>query len=771
MSRAGLSIALASLLTTPFVHASDPPGDDQSVGLRATWTAPLGPAYSRVAIADDLAATQYADGESDWVVALDAESGTVRWKFRMGPMYLGHDGSEDGPISTPVVGRDTVFALDPRGKLVALDAASGELRWSKGLVEDLGATEPDYGFTSTPWLEGGVLVVQAGGSDGRNLCGLDAATGDVRWSTGAGRAGYQSPVVHELAGRRQLIVLNGDELQGVAPFDGEVLWTHALPEGRGASSGSAGVIDGERFFLLAGGQLAVFRLSRAADGFEVELLYQSRELGNTYARPVHHGGYLYGFKSTFLTCVDAQTGERVWKSRPPGGRGLALAGDHLIVYGAEGIVAVVRATPEGYFEEGRAQALDHSGYAWPTVANGRVFVRNSKGVACLELVSNDRAASAMATTEDVAGDHAFGAFVRSLAEASDPAARIDAFLAEQDSFPILEGDLVHFVYRGEADDVAVSGSMTGGAAEAMARVPGTDFYHRTYRIVPGARWEYTFQVDYGDRIVDPRNPRTVPGDYAPVSEVVTPGYAAPDRSPEPGGPRGRLESYEFTSEKLGNTRTLNVYLPAGYDEGGEPLPVVLLHDGTDWLEKGAMQDTLDDLIGESVRPLVVVFVTPMDRWWFEAGGSQTEAYVDMLATELLPDVARRFRISRDPADVALAGVRGFGLTAALGVVAHPDVFGKAAVQSPALADVARHALFERLAADPPEGAVFFVGWNRYEPVDLDRGEDFASYGPLLHDSLERAGCVVRGGEVLDAHGWSGWRAHASDWLVALFPLE
>ncbi len=760
-----IHMLLAALLLAPISR----PADD-AIGLEPVWSHALGSAYSRVAADDELVVTQYGDGENDYVVAFAPGDGSVLWKCRVDDVYRGHDGSSDGGISTPVIGSKLVFAIGARGKLLALDRRTGEPRWSKHLVNDLGAEEPEYGFTSTPVLEGDVLVVQAGGSDGKNLCGFDANTGELRWSLSDGDAGYASPVVLELLGKRQLVVMNGGELLGVDPSDGELLWRHALGERENASMGRPGAIDDARFFAKISGQLTIFELAEADGGFALNELVRSREFNSTYSVPVYFEGYLYGFTSTFLTCVDVETGRRVWKSRPPGGHGLTLVDDRLVVFGAEGNIVVVRATPDGYAEEGRCAAFEHSGYSWPTVRDGRVFVRNETDIASLALVRADTSSVASTASDAAVGEHAFGAFVASLANAPDASARIAAFVDEQESFPLVDGEFVHFVYVGEAEDVAIVGSMTGGrAAESLARVPGTNFFHRTYRLEPGARWEYGFQVDFGRPGVDPRNPRTVPGRRGPSSDVAAPDYAAAKHLAEPTGARGTLVELEYTSEQLGNTRALSVYLPAGYDATASArYPLVLVHDGPEWLEKGLMRNTLDNVMtGHSVKPSVVVFIAPLDEWWFEAGGSRTEEYVRMLATELVPFLSETYAVSDRASDHVVAGLRGFGLTSALAVATYPDVFGAAAIQSVSLEDVARHALFARLQAAPPKDVKFFVGWNRYEMRDPDLGLDLREHSERLVAALEGAGCKVVKSEANGSHGWAGWRAQSGEWLSAL----
>jgi enterochelin esterase family protein len=446
-----------------------------------------------------------------------------------------------------------------------------------------------------------------------------------------------------------------------------------------------------------------------------------------------------------------------------------LAGDRLVVFGAEGVVAVVRATPDGYEEVSRVQALEHSSLTWPALAAGRVLVRNSEELACLEFVERGVPSEALVAG---AGEHAFGAFLRGLADADDRVQRIDAFLAAQASFPIVEDGWVHFVFRGDVEDVAVIGSMTSDSrAEPLLRVAGTHLHHRSYPIEPGARWTYAFEVDFNEPIVDPLNPRTSPGPWAPLSDVVAPGHRAVTHLAEPEGPRGRLESHEYASEQLGNSRRIQVYLPPGYDDSDARYPLLLVHDGPDWLEHGLLLNALDNLVGTRVRPLVVVFVSPLRQWWFESGGSRTEPYLAMLATELVPYLEARYRLTQDPAERGLWGVRGFGLTAVFGAVAHPDVFGLAAAQSASLGDVARHAFFAQLAASPPGAARFYVDWGRYEAHDPDSGYDFAVDGRRLFDALSRAGCTVTGGEALDCHGWGSWRSRTDVLLEALFPLR
>ena len=137
-----LWLSALALLLKPMNAAADWPGwggpngdfavanaglalDEGPIALEVVWHQPLGTGYAAVSIQGDLAVTLYSDGTHDYVVALDAADGTRRWHYRLGPTYLGHYGSQNGPLSTPLLSGDQVVVLTPRGRLLALATADG----------------------------------------------------------------------------------------------------------------------------------------------------------------------------------------------------------------------------------------------------------------------------------------------------------------------------------------------------------------------------------------------------------------------------------------------------------------------------------------------------------------------------------------------------------------------------------------------------------------------------------------------------------------------
>ena len=123
--------------------------------LKVVWQKTLGAGYSSVSIAGGVAVTMFSDGANDFVVALNAEDGEEFWRFKIDSTYMGHFGSQNGPLSTPLIADGKVFALGPRGHLFTLGLKTGQGVWSSHLVDNHGAAapflQPRRSFTTMHW--------------------------------------------------------------------------------------------------------------------------------------------------------------------------------------------------------------------------------------------------------------------------------------------------------------------------------------------------------------------------------------------------------------------------------------------------------------------------------------------------------------------------------------------------------------------------------------------------------------------------------------------
>jgi len=111
------------------------------------------------------------------------------------------------------------------------------------------------------------------------------------------------------------------------PRDGRILWQqeHTITD---VESFTPPELMGEnKLLIMHRHQIAACELTWNGDVAQMKELWRCKRYPQTYSIPGYYEGHLYSVRGQFLTCLDAQTGERVWRSRLPGGRALTLI-DH-----------------------------------------------------------------------------------------------------------------------------------------------------------------------------------------------------------------------------------------------------------------------------------------------------------------------------------------------------------------------------------------------------------------------------------------------------------
>ena len=356
-------------------------------GPEVLWQKNLGVGFSGISVADGRVFTMFAKGDDEFVVCLNEESGEEIWRFRTGGMYEEWQGG-DGPRSQPTVDGDRVYVLGAEGRLYALNAGNGEAIWSVNLVDGLGGRLPRFGFSTSPLVEGDFLYLEAATRGGTFLA-LRRDDGKVAWASQNDVASYSSPIAVDLAGARQVIYFSGDALVGLSPADGSLYWRYPWKTSYDLNIATPIFVPPDRIFISSGYDhgAALLRIQAGGGGFSVTRVWESRRMKNHFGTSVLVGDYLYGFDNAILKCIEAQTGKEQWKHRGYGKGALMFADGHLLLLSDDGRLALARATPDGFEEKAGAQVLSGRSWTMPTLANGRVFVRDMRKIVCLDLRS------------------------------------------------------------------------------------------------------------------------------------------------------------------------------------------------------------------------------------------------------------------------------------------------------------------------------------------------------------------------------------------------
>ncbi len=741
--------------------------------LTLTWKQDLGSGYSGVAAAGDRVVTMFAAGAQDVASAFDAATGKELWRYTIAEAYKGHDGSHDGPISSPLIHAGRVYGLGPRGQLFALDLATGKPVWAKDLVAEQGAKAPFYGFTTSPIVVDGVLIVEMGAGEGKAIGGFKLADGSLLWSVGDDEINYHSPIAATIGGKLQVVAAGGKTLKGIDAASGKVLWNYEH-QGDESATGGGTIIpvpcgDGRFLLLNKADSSAMVKVQRDGDAWKAEQIWSTNSIRGTYVIPVYLDGFIYGITGRIFTCVDAATGETKWRSREPGDGFPTLVGKHLVIITKPGTLHVADASPEGYHELLRLDLFQHHSWAAVAYDEGHLYARSMGHLARVDIGA---APAEPGGPRDWVATTNFGRFLEDAAKSADRKAAVDAFMAAQKSFPIVEDSgAVHFVYRGEAKDVGIVGDMVGFRREdPMTRLEGTDLFHYSVVLEPDAAINYGFLVDYGKPIADPRNSRAGKGMFGEVSFLPMPAWRdMPWTAEAPAARQGKLEDLEWESAvKEGKKRLAKIYLPAGYDaKADRRYPLMFVHDGKEALEQGLMKNVLDHLIGVRVEPLIAVFVIP-DAENPRADLGQLDKYAEMVMKELVPAIDKRYPVRTDAPGRGMVGVTT-GANAALEMVlGNPQLFGRLGSLGAMVMNAEEYR--DKVPARSQATLVVYQRWGTYHMRSPHEAWDMGRGNQGLWALMREKGQRPTGGEAAFGVGWTCFRPYLDEMVEELFPL-
>lgn len=342
-------------------------------------------------------------------------------------------------------------------------------------------------------------------------------------------------------------------------------------------------------------------------------------------------------------------------------------------------------------------------------------------------------------------------------------ALVDSFMNAVSAFPFIENDsLAHFIFLGPASRVNVPGDANNWnpAGFPMTRLATTNLWYRTEKFESDARLDYKFVIDGSRWILDPENPRQVTGGFGPNSELSMPAYIQPDEIKFLGGiPHGSLRDTTFFSAHLGNSRTVRIYLPPFYERNTQRYPVILFHDGLEYVSLAKANNVIDYLIWQNrIQPILAVFVPPVNRTP-EYVGRKQNAFTAFIVEELMPWVDGRYRTRKEPENRALLGASNGGNIALWIGLNHPEVFGKIAAQSSNVEQSIRTGFQNRSKLD----LQFYLDLGTYDiPLLIPRVKELVSI-------LQSRGYPVQYFEFHEGHSWGNWRAHIDHALMQFFP--
>jgi predicted alpha/beta superfamily hydrolase len=257
---------------------------------------------------------------------------------------------------------------------------------------------------------------------------------------------------------------------------------------------------------------------------------------------------------------------------------------------------------------------------------------------------------------------------------------------------------------------------------------------------------------------------------------------------------GDLRLHQFHSRIFHNTRFLRVWLPPGYDDPanvGRRYPVLYLNDGQNLFEaetsftgvEWQADETADRLIREGAVPAMIIVGldnAAKDRireymphrslhpMMLRAEGRR---YPSFLIREVMPFVARNYRVATGPENTGLGGSSLGALIALYTARVRPWVFGRLLLESPSLWASNRQAIKEsRNGKRWPERIFLATGTAEMGREDRDQSvvDDVRELAAILRRAgldEKRLKLVIEDG---GTHHESAWARRFPEALTFLF---
>jgi outer membrane protein assembly factor BamB len=372
-----------------------PPG-----GPRRLWQRNLGEGHAAVLFEDGRLYTAYRPlgglslvrrSQQEIVTALDAATGKTLWEYAYNAPTAGLNLSEGaGPHATPLLVGDVLYASSSRVELFALDKQSGRLLWTHDLAKELRAPIDDRGYAPSPIAYRDTIVVPAG-APGAAVAAFHQKTGAVVWKAGDFAVAPASPILITVDGQEQLVVSGADEIVGVDPGKGTVLWRHPHKTDWGLNISTPVWGEGNLLFVTAAynNGARLLKLTQTGGKTAVQELWHQNRMRVHIGTVIRLGDFAVGSSGDFGPCptaaIDLATGRILWQNREFA-RATFLHADHkLVILDEDGTLGLATASRTGMKVLARASILTNRAWTAPTLVNTRLYVRDRKSIAAFEL--------------------------------------------------------------------------------------------------------------------------------------------------------------------------------------------------------------------------------------------------------------------------------------------------------------------------------------------------------------------------------------------------
>lgn len=275
------------------------------------------------------------EGHDYFAICVDQASGKILFNEKVfhtdTPEPHGNGASMNSyATSSPVIEPGRVYVHFGSAGTACLDTRTGKVIWKRN---DLPCRHY-RGASASPVLFENLLILTFDGADLQYTAALDKETGKTVWKTdrsvawndqgsadamvreGDHRKSHGTPLIASVNGKPQLVSVGAKAAYGYDPRTGKEIWRVEYDDWSSAPRPVVG--DGKAYIVtgFAKKQMLAVKLDGQGVVTDTHVAWTQNKGIGRYASPLLIDGLLYlAVDESFVTCLDAATGEVVWNER------------------------------------------------------------------------------------------------------------------------------------------------------------------------------------------------------------------------------------------------------------------------------------------------------------------------------------------------------------------------------------------------------------------------------------------------------------------------
>jgi outer membrane protein assembly factor BamB len=357
--------------------------------LKQRWKIAAGVGHSSPLVVGARVFLHSRQGETEVAAAYDLNTGKPIWRdsypvaYTMNPAATGHG---KGPKSTPLYSSGKLYTFGITEILSCYDAEKGALIWRKDFTKQFKSTSPDFGAATSPIVDHGLVIVYVGGDNNGALKAFDAATGEEKWNWNGDGPAYATPIVVEIAGKRQIVTQSQQNIIGVWADNGSLLWK--IPFTTEYAQNIVTPVRYKDLLIFSGINKGVFavRVGWRDNRWATDVVWENKEVSMYMNSPLLAGDLLFGMshknKGQFF-CLDAATGKTLWTGDPRQGENAAMviAGDTIFSLTNDADLIVTSAADKGAKVIRKYHVAEKPTWAHPAIVGKNIVIKDETGLA------------------------------------------------------------------------------------------------------------------------------------------------------------------------------------------------------------------------------------------------------------------------------------------------------------------------------------------------------------------------------------------------------